>query len=56
MTKCITWLDDFAYRVAVGWLPFAISSVCTILIELLTTRYQNLKTASVNPVQTIRND
>ena len=51
-----TWLSDFAYRVSVGWLPFMISFVCTALIVFLTTVFQTLKTASINPIQTIRND
>ncbi len=50
------WLNDFAYRVGVGWIPFVISIGCTALIVFLTTVYQTFKTASVNPVQTIRND
>lgn len=50
------WLSDFAYRMPVGWLPFAISVICTALIVFLTTVFQTLKTASINPVQTIRNE
>jgi putative ABC transport system permease protein len=51
-----SWLNDFANKITIGWLPFAISFVCTTLIVFLTTVYQTLKTASVNPVQTIRNE
>jgi putative ABC transport system permease protein len=51
-----SWLDDFANKIAVGWLPFAISFGCIGVIVFLTTAYQTLKTASINPVQTIRNE
>jgi putative ABC transport system permease protein len=51
-----SWLDDFANKIAVGWLPFAISFGCIAVIVFLTTAYQTLKTASINPVQTIRNE
>lgn len=51
-----SWLEDFAYRIPIGWIPFAISFSCTTLIVLLSTVYQTLKTASVSPVQTIRNN
>jgi putative ABC transport system permease protein len=51
-----SWLNDFANRVPVGWVPFVISFVCTSVIVFLTTVYQTLKTASINPAQTIRNE
>ena len=51
-----SWLHDFANRTTIGWIPFAASIACTTLIVFLTTVYQTLKTASVNPAQTIRNE
>ena len=51
-----TWLNDFANRITVGWIPFIISFASTTIIVFLTTVYQTLKTASVNPAQTIRNE
>jgi putative ABC transport system permease protein len=51
-----SWLDDFANRINIGWLPFTAAFICTVLIVALTTAYQTLKTASINPVQTLRNE
>ena len=51
-----SWLNDFANRITVGWIPFVISFMGTTIIVFFTTVYQTLKTASVNPAQTIRNE
>lgn len=51
-----SWLNDFANRIPIGWIPFVISVVSTSVIVFLTTVYQTLKTASINPAQTIRNE
>jgi putative ABC transport system permease protein len=51
-----SWLQEFANRINVGWIPFVISFASTILILFITTVYQTFKTASINPAQTIRNE
>ena len=51
-----SWLDDFAFQIAVGWLPFVASFIITTIIVFITTAYQTLRTASINPVNTIRNE
>lgn len=51
-----SWLGTFAYQAGVGWLPLVLSLVATFTIVLMTTVFQTLRTASVNPAKTIRNE
>lgn len=50
------WLADFAYRIPVGWLPFAAAALGTGLVVFVTTFYQTLKTAFVNPVTALKEE
>lgn len=48
------WLESFAYRDDIQWLYFGLSSLLTLIIALATVSYQAIKTASTNPIETIR--
>jgi putative ABC transport system permease protein len=48
------WLDNFAYRVNLGWTVFVLTAVLTSLIALLTVGYQSLKAAVANPADSLR--
>ena len=48
------WLQNFAYRINIGWAVFAISTVAAVTIALLTVSYQSIKAALADPVETIR--
>ncbi len=48
------WLQDFAYRIDIGWWIFILSAVAVFVITLLTISYQSLKAANTNPVDTLR--
>jgi putative ABC transport system permease protein len=48
------WLQNFAYRIDIGFEVFLISSVLALLITLLTVSLQAIKAALVNPVQSLR--
>ena len=48
------WLADFAYHVEVGAGAILLSAVISIAISLLTVSYQAIKTALVNPINSIR--
>jgi len=50
------WLQDFAYRVDIGWWAFASAGVITVLIALLTISFQAVKAATVNPVNSLRTE
>lgn len=48
------WLNGFAYRVEINPFIFLISGVSAVAIAWLTVGYQSIKTARVNPVDSLR--
>jgi putative ABC transport system permease protein len=50
------WLQDFAYRVEIGWWAFAFAGIITVLIALLTISFQAVKAATANPVKSLRTE
>lgn len=50
------WLQDFAYRISIGWWVFALAGTLAITIALLTVSYQSTKAALVNPVKSLRSE
>ncbi|MDW3193340.1 MAG: ABC transporter permease [Cytophagales bacterium] len=50
------WLDSYAYRVSISWLPFFIVGFAALMIALLTISGQSVKAASANPVDCLRNE
>ncbi len=50
------WLQDFAYRVELGWIVFAAAAVGALIIALSTVSVQGLRAAHSNPVDSLRNE
>ena len=50
------WLQDFAYRINIGWWIFIAAAVITLLIALCTVIFQAVKAAVANPVQSLRTE
>jgi ABC-type antimicrobial peptide transport system permease subunit len=50
------WLQDFAYRVPISWIAFAIAGVAAILIALIAISFQSVKSAIANPVKSLRSE
>lgn len=50
------WLNDFEYRVSIGFWPMLIAVVCTTLVAFLTVSYQSIRAATLNPADTLRNE
>jgi len=50
------WLQDFAYRVSLGWWVFAIAGLLALVIALATISVQALRAALVNPVKNLRTE
>jgi putative ABC transport system permease protein len=48
------WLQDFAYRIAIGWWVFALAGSAALLIALVTVSTQAFKAALANPVEALR--
>jgi putative ABC transport system permease protein len=49
-----SWLQNFAYRVGIGWWFFFIPFLLVALITLLTVGGQVIRTAQVNPAESLR--
>lgn len=50
------WLQDFAYRITIGWWVFVLAAVLAILITLLTVGARALRAALANPVDSLRSE
>ena len=50
------WLNDFAYRVNIGWSVFVVAGIIAMLIALLTISFQSIKAAIANPVKSLRTE
>lgn len=50
------WLQDFEYRIDIGWWIFILAGVVALLIALLTVSYQAIKAAISNPVKNLRTE
>ena len=50
------WLQDYVYRISIGWEIFLLAGLLTLLIAVITISYQSIKAAIVNPVSMLRNE
>jgi putative ABC transport system permease protein len=50
------WLQDFAYRIRIGWWIFAVAGVGVLVIALVTVSYQAIRAAVANPVNSLRSE
>jgi putative ABC transport system permease protein len=50
------WLEDFTYRVSIGWWMFAIAAALVLFIAIFTISVQAIKAALANPVKSLRTE
>jgi putative ABC transport system permease protein len=50
------WLQDFAYRINIGWWVFVVAGVLAIVVALLTISFQAIKAGLMNPIKNLRNE
>jgi putative ABC transport system permease protein len=48
------WLESFAFRIDVGWLPFVMGALLATATVLITISYETLRTARINPADKLR--
>ena len=48
------WLQGFAYRIEVSWMPFLVGGVCMIGLTMVTMAYQVIKASRTNLVDFLR--
>ena len=51
-----TWLEQFAYRIAIHPIIFILSALLAMVVALLTVSYQGIRAAQVNPVKSLKNE
>ncbi|WP_456458001.1 ABC transporter permease [Reichenbachiella sp.] len=50
------WLDNYPYRIDIGWTSFVYSGVVVLLVTAITISYQTLKSATANPVDALNHE
>jgi putative ABC transport system permease protein len=50
------WLQDFAYRISIGWQVFGLAAVLAVGIALCTISWQAFRAALANPVRSLRSE
>jgi putative ABC transport system permease protein len=50
------WLEDFAYRINIGWAVFVIADFVAMFIALFTVSFHAIKAAIANPVKSLRTE
>ena len=48
------WLQNFAFAVRIGWIPFIAGGIIAFVIAILTVSYHSVKAANTNPVDAIK--
>lgn len=49
-----TWLENFAYRIGMGWDIFVFAGLVAVFIGLFTVSYHSIKAGCSNPVDALR--
>jgi len=50
------WLQDFAYRINIGWIVFLISGLSAVMLALVTISLQAIRAAMANPVKSLKTE
>ena len=48
------WLEDFAYRISIGWEVFVLAGLAAVFITLITISFQSIRAAIVKPIDSLR--
>jgi ABC-type antimicrobial peptide transport system permease subunit len=48
------WLQNFAYRINLGWGVFALAGILALVIAALTVSFQSFRASGKNPVEALR--
>ncbi|HEV8284624.1 MAG TPA: ABC transporter permease [Chitinophagaceae bacterium] len=50
------WLQDFVYRISIGWWVFVVAGMLAAIIALFTISFQAIRAAIANPVKSLRTE
>jgi putative ABC transport system permease protein len=51
-----SWLDNFAFKISIGWQVFVVAGLSAMIIAFVTVSYQAIKVAVVNPIKSLRTE
>lgn len=51
-----SWLNSFAYRISIGPNVFIVAGLSIVVLAVITVGYQSIKTALMNPVNSLRTE
>ena len=50
------WLEDFAYKIKIGWEIFVIAGGIALIIAVATISYQSVGAALIKPLKSLRTE
>ncbi|WP_128546389.1 ABC transporter permease [Larkinella soli] len=50
------WLQEFTFRISIGWWVFALAGAVALALALLTVSWQSVRAATANPVKSLRSE
>ena len=50
------WLQDFAYRISIGWWIFVVAGSMALVVAFVTIAFQAVKAGMANPVKSLRTE
>jgi putative ABC transport system permease protein len=50
------WIENFAFRTTISWWLFPLSGLAMIAIALVTLSVQTIRSAMMNPVESLRSE
>ena len=51
-----SWLQNYAYHIAIKWWVFVLAGAASIVIALITISFQTIRAAVVNPIRSLRSE
>ncbi len=48
------WLEDFVYRISIGWDVFLVAGSIALIIAISTISYQSVAAALIKPLKSLR--
>jgi putative ABC transport system permease protein len=51
-----SWLQNFSYRISINPVVFVITGISLVLVCWLTLSFLTLKTAKINPAETLKSE
>jgi len=50
------WLENFAFKIELKWWYFAVTGLVAIIIAMVTVSFQSIRTALLNPVESLKSE